>query len=100
MNDYSWLTLTGLFWLQDGINDITLPTHPSSHVKFILRNGHVTLGNQVLRDDTDAKGPTVLHKGSVSYEIIKRVDRGVDKFAVRVKDTDSEARKKFKGLDY
>jgi len=100
MKDDSWLTLSGLFWLQDGINDITLPTHPPSHAKFVLRNGHVTLGNQVLRDDTDAKGATVLHKGSVSYEIIKRIDRGVDKFAVRVKDIDSEARKNFKGLDY
>ena len=100
MRDGGWLTLTGLFWLQEGVNDVELPTHPASKVKFVLRNGHVTLNNQVLRDDTDAQGATVLKSGSVSYEIIKREDNGVSKYAIRVKDTDSEARKNFKGLDY
>ena len=95
-----WLTLTGLFWLQPGVNDITLPTHPPKNVKFDLQNGHVTLNNQALRDDTDPSGPTMIHDGSVSYEVIKREDVSGDKFAIRVKDTESEARKNFKGLDY
>src|ERR671936_1354246 len=71
-SDDSWLTLTGLFWLHDGVNEITLPTHPPSTVKFALQNGRVALGNQVLRDDTDPQGPTILRNGSVSYEVIKR----------------------------
>ena len=99
-SDDSWLTLTGLFWLQDGVNDITLPTHPPSNAKFVLQNGRVTLGNQLLRDDTDPKGPTILRNGSVSYEVIKRADVSGDKFGIRVKDSESEARKNFKGLDY
>jgi uncharacterized protein (DUF1684 family) len=99
-SDDSWLTLTGLFWLHDGVNDITLPTHPPSNAKFVLQNGRVTLGGQVLRDDTDPKGPTILKNGSVSYEIIKRVDVSGDKFGIRVKDTEAEPRKNFKGLDY
>ena len=100
MKDDSWLTLAGLFWLQNGVNDVTLPTHPPSNVKLVLRNGRVTLGNQILRDDTDAKGPTVLHNGSVSWEVIKRDDVSGPKFGIRAKDTESETRKNFKGLDY
>ena len=36
----------------------------------------------------------------MSYEVIKRSDVSGDKFGIRVKDTASEARKNFKGLDY
>src|SRR5581483_6448519 len=72
--DDSWLTLTGLFWLHDGENEITLPTHPPATQKFVLQNGGVTLNGQPLRDDMDPKGPTVLRSGSVSYEVIKRED--------------------------
>lgn len=100
LKDDGWLTLTGLFWLHGGANDIALPTHPPSHATFVLRNGRVSLGNEALRDDMDPKGPTVLKKGSVSYEVIKRVDNGADKFGIRVKDSAAEARKNFKGLDY
>jgi len=100
MRDGGWLTLTGLFWLQEGVNDVTLPTHPASHAKLVLQKGQVSLNNQVLRDDTDPKGPTVVQNGTVSWMVIKREDSGVSKFAVRVKDTASEARKNFKGLDY
>ena len=100
MRDGGWLTLTGLFWLSEGPNEITLPTHPATKARFVLQKGHVTLNNQVLLDDMDPKGPTLVKNGSVEYEVIKREDNGVDKFAIRVKDTDSEARKNFKGLDY
>ncbi|HUJ16047.1 MAG TPA: DUF1684 domain-containing protein [Thermoanaerobaculia bacterium] len=100
LKDDSWLTLAGLFWLHEGANDVELPTHPPSHATFVLRNGRVTLGNEALRDDMDPKGPTVIKHGSVSYEAIRREDNGVSKFAIRVKDTQSEARRNFKGLDY
>ena len=100
LSDDSWLTLTGLFWLHDGVNDITLPTHPPSTAKIVLQNGQVKLGDQVLRDDTDPAGPTVLRKGSVSYTVIKRDDVSGPKFGIRVKDTEAEPRKNFKGLDY
>ncbi|HLJ73163.1 MAG TPA: DUF1684 domain-containing protein [Thermoanaerobaculia bacterium] len=100
LKDDGWLTLTGLYWLHEGSNDIELPTHPPSHVDFVLRDGHVSIDKEVLRDDMDPKGPTVIRNGSVDYQAIKRVDNGVDKFGIRVKDTQSEARKDFKGLDY
>ena len=28
LSDDGWLTLVGLFWLQPGVNDVTLPAHP------------------------------------------------------------------------
>jgi uncharacterized protein len=100
-SDDSWLTLAGLFWLHEGVNDITLPTHPPARKQFVLRKGQVTVPpNMILRDDTDAKGPSIIHDGSVSYQVIKRGDVGGDRFGIRVKDTETEARKNFKGLDY
>jgi len=100
-SDDSWLTLTGLYWLHDGVNDITLPTHPPSSKQFVLRSGQVTLQPKIaLRDDTDPKGATIIRDGSVSFEVIKRGDVSGDRFGIRVKDSESEARKNFKGLDY
>jgi len=100
-SDDGWLTLTGLFWLHDGANDVTLPTHPPTGAKFVLQNGKVTLlPNTPLRDDTDPQGPTVIRRGTVSFQTIKRGDVSGDKFGIRVKDPESEARKDFKGIDY
>ncbi len=100
-SDDGWLTLTGLFWLHDGANDVTLPTHPPTGAKFVLQNGKVTLlPNMPLRDDTDPQGPTVIRRGTVSFQTIKRGDVSGDKFGIRVKDPESEARKDFKGIDY
>src|SRR6266545_303033 len=100
-SDDGWLTLTGLFWLHDGANDVTLPTHPPTGAKFVLQNGKVTLlPNMPLRDDTDPQGPTVIRRGTVSFQTIKRGDVSGDKFGIRVKDPESEARKDFQGIDY
>lgn len=106
----SWLTLVGLFWLHDGANTVTLPSNPPLVMHFDLANGHVTAepnpavtidgkpltAATVLRDDTDDKGPNVLASGTLSFLAIKRGDR----FGIRAKDTNSEARRNFKGLDY
>jgi uncharacterized protein (DUF1684 family) len=109
LSDNGWLTLVGLDWLHDGTNDVTLPAHPSVTVRLILNNAKVTLqpnpsvaiaGPTVLRDDTDAQGPTVIRIGTLNFQIIKRADKSGDRFGVRVKDTESESRKNFKGLDY
>jgi len=97
----SWLTLVGLYWLRDGVNNITLPTHPPTKARFVLQNGRVTLQpNTALRDDTDPKGPTIIRSGTQSYQVIKRADVKGDHFGIRVKDSNSAARKNFKGLDY
>src|SRR5712691_6080011 len=62
----SWLSLVGLYWLHEGINDITLPAQPPVAARFVLQNGRVTLqpnaqlgakSPMLLRDDTDPSGP-------------------------------------------
>jgi uncharacterized protein (DUF1684 family) len=109
MTDDSWLTLVGLFWLHDGTNDVPLPTRPQINARFLLKNGRVTLlpnpplgvkAPAPLRDDTDAAGPTVIRGGTLSFVAIKRGDVKGDRFGIRVKDSASEGRKNFKGLDY
>jgi uncharacterized protein (DUF1684 family) len=109
MTDDSWLTLVGLFWLHDGTNDVPLPAHPAIDAHFILKNGRVTLEPEprlgvksptALRDDTDPAGPTVVRAGTLSFQAIKRGDVKGDRFGIRVKDTNSDGRKNFKGLDY
>jgi uncharacterized protein (DUF1684 family) len=49
-----------------------------------------------LRDDTDDNGPTILKLGSLLINVIKRGER----VGVRVKDTESQTRREFKGLEY
>jgi len=107
MADDGWLTLTGLQWLNEGENKIANPPDVGT-VK--LEKGVVTLapspkltidGKPVaqpvqLADDTNDKGPTVVRSGTSKFNVIKRTD----KYGLRVRDTGSEARKNFKGLDY
>lgn len=101
-----WLSLVGLFWLNEGANKL-----PEMGV-FTLQNGKVLLkpdagaslevsGKPItstveLKSDADPSGPTVVTAGSKRFQIIKRSDR----YGVRVKDAQSEARRNFKGLDY
>ncbi len=105
-----WLSLVGLDWLHDGKNELRLPGGPAGQID--LQNGRTTLepakgsgltisGQPMtapvdLLNDVDPKGPTVVKRGSVQFQIIKRNDR----YGVRVKDAQSEARLNFKGLDY
>jgi len=109
-SDSSWLTLVGLHWLQPGTNEVTIAGTPPLTLRFTLANGVVTVepdprltidGKPVtaptpLVDDTSDKGPTIVKAGTRSMQAIKRND----KFAIRAKDTQSEARRNFKGLDY
>jgi uncharacterized protein len=106
--DDGWLTLVGLFWLHEGTNDVAIPAHPPINARFILKNGHVTLlpaarlnvkAPMPLRDDTEPT-PTVVRAGTLSFVAIKRGDVKGDHFGIRVKDSASEGRKSFKGLDY
>lgn len=107
LGDNSWLTLTGLQWLNPGTNKIE---NPAVGATAELKNGVVTLqpnakltidGKPVaqavaLLDDTDPKGPTKVQSGTTTFNLIKRTD----KFGLRVRDTNAEARKNFKGLEY
>lgn len=116
-----WLTLAGLFWLNEGENKfgtdpkgaVILPKDKAPAVagSLFLEKGHVRLaarpGVEItadnkpvtaldLRDDNDDNGPTILKLGSLLLNIVKRGDR----IGVRVKDTQSETRRQFKGLEY
>ena len=115
-----WLSLVGLFWLQEGdnglgsdraTNRVILPAKaPADAGSFYMHDGHVTLHARTLMfidskavsatvplvDDSDPKGPTVVHLGSILFQVIKRGPR----YGVRVKDPQAETRTKFVGLEY
>jgi uncharacterized protein (DUF1684 family) len=107
-----WLTLVGLFWINEGLN--TIGSDPSSNVPL-----PATLPKQV--GTVELKGSEALFKpasgvtlkaglmandnqpnfepfklGSVSFYLIERGG----KYAIRVKDTKSPARTNFAGLDW
>jgi len=105
--DDSWLTLVGLQWLNEGANKIEKPADTGT---VTLDHGVVTLAPSpklmidgkpvaqpvVLANDTDPKGPTMVQSGTTKFNLIKRND----KYGLRVRDTDAQTRRDFKGLDY
>ena len=129
--DDGWLTLVGLFWLNEGENKfgsdpkgaVVLPKDkaPGLAGSLWLEKGHVRLtarpeakislaprpGVAVtpdnrpvtaldLKDDNDDNGPTILKLGTLLINVIKRGER----IGVRVKDTESQTQREFKGLEY
>ena len=105
-----WLSLIGLFWLNEGDNVISLPSAGSPTVKLVRRGDAVVLepaatrmidGKPVanpteLRNDAHEAGPTVVQMGSVRFQVLKRGDR----YGLRVKDAQAPTRTNFQGLDY
>jgi len=108
--DDGWLTVVGLHWLHEGANtvgsdpksDAPLPSSVPSRVGTIaLTKGkvHFKPANGVQLKEMDLKTDVTpqydrLTLGRVKFFVIEREDR----FGVRVKDNDSEARRKFAGL--
>jgi len=113
-----WLSLAGLFWLKEGENtfgsgkenDIVFPEKAADHLgSFFLQDGVVSIkvkeGATVLykedavremqlRDD-QLKDRTELLSGSLLWYAVKRVDR----FGIRLKDTEHQRIKAFKGIE-
>ena len=114
-----WLSLAGLFWLQPGAN--TVGSDPSSAVVLpksappragaIVLEGKETRWEPAAGSPVEAAGkpaggmplasdengdPTVLSAGSVSFFVIRRGDRT----GVRVRDSASEVRRAFRGLEH
>jgi hypothetical protein len=97
-----WLSLIGLFWLNEGDNVISIPSAGSPTVKLVRRGDAVALepsaqmtidgkpvANPVeLRNDAHEQGPTVVQMGSVRFQVIKRGDR----YGLRVKDAQAPTR--------
>ncbi len=115
-----WLTLTGLAWLKEGENrvgsdpgaDVVLPpgtpakvgtiTLHAGKAQFTAAGGvHVAINGKPassaeLKSDAGSADPDVVTLGSVRFFVIHRGKRD----AVRIKDTNSEARRKFTGCKW
>lgn len=115
-----WLTVAGLFWLKEGINtfgtdptlDIVLPQN-TAHGKvgsLELHQGVVTLRVEAgvtvqandqpvkvleVKSDVDEK-PDSIGVGELKLSLIKRGER----FGLRLRDKNSQARREFKGLSW
>ncbi len=116
--DDGWLTVVGLHWLKEGANrvgsgagmEVPLPkSAPAQAGVITLKNGvarfapaksaNITLNNAALSQEVQLKPDVTpqydrLRAGRVTFFVIKREE----KFGVRVKDNDSEARRNFAGL--
>jgi uncharacterized protein len=116
-----WLTVAGLFWLKEGTNTVgagekfdvrltdTFKQGKFGEIEF--KNGAATLkvetGVEAQTDEknisasvdlvSDEKGkPTEIRTGTQTFFLIKREER----FGIRLKDSNSEARRNFKGLHW
>lgn len=116
--DDGWLTVAGLFWLTPGVNTmgsapsnaIVLPAKaPAQLGRFELKDGRVSFtaepgasvtsgGRPVTTLDLSERGsePVVLAAGDLRMFMIRREDR----FAIRMRDLESAARRQFNGLQY
>ncbi len=116
----SWLTIAGLFWLDEGENTfgtatenkIKLPdsSSPLYAGKFVFKKGKVTVianeGNEftidnmkikkmVLKGD-DSGRPDIVELNDLRMWVIKRGGR----YAIRLRDLNNPAFKEYKGLDF
>jgi uncharacterized protein (DUF1684 family) len=120
MKETGWLTLSGLGWLSDGENSVgsdssnvvVLPPGKAparigsielSGEKIVFRSsGEATIThdgatvNEIEMFSDAAPEPTILKTGTLSFYVIKRADQ----LGVRIKDTESAARRNFRGLDF
>lgn len=114
----NWLPLAGLFWLKpgenkfgsDAKNDIVFPKGPAHAGSFTLQDkdvsGRFEPGAQVTvsgkpftagKLESDVSGhATVLEMGSLRFYVIVRGGR----IGIRLKDTESDAARGFRGLDF
>jgi uncharacterized protein (DUF1684 family) len=101
--DGGWLTVTGLFWLRNGANtvgsdaadDIVLPRGSERAGAFELRDNRITFVRPVqepvvLRPDSE----DAISQDGLSMFVIQRGDR----YAIRLKDSQSNLRQQFTGL--
>jgi uncharacterized protein (DUF1684 family) len=118
--DGGWLTVTGLFWLKDGVStlgsapgsDIVLPASAPARLGVIdfsggkatvrvepgvrVLSGDKPVTAMALRADTAADGPDVLVHGPLSLTVIERGGR----YGLRLKDNESQKRREFAGLQW
>src|SRR4051794_32090653 len=99
-----WLSVAGLFWLHDGANsfgtdqasDIFLPDGPRHAGSFTLHDGKVTVTSEGRARAVAPDSDDVVKAGRLSLLVIKRGD----KYGIRVRDPESEYRRKYHGIEY
>lgn len=116
-----WLTVAGLFWLKEGINtvgagekfDVRLTENfkqgKFGEIEFKEGKAILKVGKRIeaqidgksasasVELVSDEKGkPTEIRTGTQTFFLIKREER----FGIRLKDSNSEARRNFKGLHW
>jgi hypothetical protein len=94
MAEGGWLSVAGLFWLEDGANAIPLPDGKTGH--FTLHAGKVTASVDGSTREVKADSPEKVQIGRASLFAIKRGER----YGIRMKDPEAETRRKFRGLEY
>lgn len=116
----SWLTIAGLFWLDEGDNSfgtaaenkIKLPSGSAAAYagKFNLNKGKITVvankdtelknGGKVIKEmplkGDDSGRPDIVELNVLRMWVIKRGDR----YAIRLRDLNNPAFKNYKGLDF
>jgi uncharacterized protein (DUF1684 family) len=98
-----WLSLAGLFWLHDGSNpfgkdpedEIALPDGPAHAGVFHLDRGKVSVTINGATREVKPDSDDIVKVGRLRLLVIQRGD----KYGIRVKDPESEARLHFKGID-
>ena len=114
-----YLSLAGLYWLEDGehtfgsdsSNSIVFPENAPLHIgTLVVADSVVTMrvrpeagvtidgeavGEKVLVNDLEGS-PTISHLDSLNWHVINR-SRGL---AIRLMDTETEARRSFGGIDF
>jgi uncharacterized protein (DUF1684 family) len=101
--DDGWLTLAGLFWLHQGANpfgrapggEIVLPDGPAHAGVFHFGQGKVTVTIDGRTREVKPDSDDIVNVGRVRLLLIKRGDR----YGIRMKDPESEARREFKGIE-
>jgi uncharacterized protein (DUF1684 family) len=104
--DGGWLTVTGLFWLHEGVNrfgsgaanEIVLPDDAAlkSGGTFDLDHGKVVVRMDGESREVRADSADIVTLGSLSLFVIRRGER----YGIRLKDRNSRLRKEFTGLRY
>ena len=121
-SDTGWLTVAGLFWLEEGENragadasaKIALPEGSAPRLlgTFTLRgsettfdaangvlasvNGTLLKGPRAMKWDAADESPDLLTHGDLTFFVIKRGER----FAIRMRDKNSAMRRDFTGLHW
>lgn len=88
-----WLSVSGLYWLHEGVNTVLLPAKP---IELRLNgSGKVTFDKRELQSDASPH-PDVLKIGDVSVTIIERGG----KVGVRLRDPNADTRRNFTGCKW